>query len=189
MDSKLFSINSGGGGGSPITLPVSIADGGTGQTTATLAFNALNPMTTKGDMIVHNGTNAVRQAVGANGSALIADSSQSTGVKWGNPTGFYDFGNSGTGITLDFALGSFVKVTLTSASPTLTLSDGSAGGIYVLEIAQDGTGGRLAAFSPAINWGTLGAPTLSTGINKIDFITLATPDGSTYYGLSYVLGY
>jgi len=75
---------------------VSIAKGGTGQTTQTAAFNALSPNTTKGDVIVHNGTNNVRQAVGTNGQVLVADSTQTTGVRWGNSfepaneTSFFD---------------------------------------------------------------------------------------------------
>lgn len=62
---------------------VAVADGGTGGSTATVGFNNLSPLTTKGDLIVHDGTNNVRKAVGANNEILIADSAQSTGVKWG----------------------------------------------------------------------------------------------------------
>lgn len=62
------------------TLPV--ASGGTGQTTTTGAFNSLSPSTTKGDLIVHDGSNDVRLPVGTNNYALVADSTQSTGVKW-----------------------------------------------------------------------------------------------------------
>ncbi len=61
---------------------LSIANGGTGQSTATLGFNALSPTTTKGDLIVSNGTNNVRLAVGTNGQALVADSAQTAGVAW-----------------------------------------------------------------------------------------------------------
>lgn len=60
-----------------------IANGGTGQTTQTAAFDALSPATTKGDLIVHNGTNDVRLAVGAtNGHVLTVDSTTAEGVKW-----------------------------------------------------------------------------------------------------------
>jgi hypothetical protein len=38
--------------------------------------------TTKGDLIVHNGTNEVRFGVGANGNLLRADSSTATGLAW-----------------------------------------------------------------------------------------------------------
>lgn len=63
------------------TLP--IANGGTGQTTAVAAFDALAPTTTKGDLIVHNGTDNIRVAVGAtNGHVLTVDSAEASGVKW-----------------------------------------------------------------------------------------------------------
>jgi hypothetical protein len=60
-----------------------IAKGGTGQTTAVAAFDALAPTTTKGDLIVHNGTDNIRVAVGGtNGHVLTVDSAQASGVKW-----------------------------------------------------------------------------------------------------------
>lgn len=65
--------------------PMPISKGGTGQTTATNAFNALDPQTTKGDLITHDGTNSVRQGVGSNGQVLTADSSQTNGIKWATP--------------------------------------------------------------------------------------------------------
>lgn len=65
---------------------LAISRGGTGQATATAAFDALSPLTTKGDLIVHNGTNNVRIGVGSNNTVLTADSTQSTGVKWATAT-------------------------------------------------------------------------------------------------------
>jgi hypothetical protein len=61
---------------------LAISKGGTGQSTKTLAFDALAPTTTKGDIIVHDGTNNIRVAVGTNGQALVADSAQVSGVKY-----------------------------------------------------------------------------------------------------------
>ncbi len=65
-----------------ISGTVPIAKGGTGQVSALTAFNALDPLTTKGDLIAHDGTNSVRQAVGANNTILVADSAQTNGIKW-----------------------------------------------------------------------------------------------------------
>src|ERR1700677_1313759 len=49
----------------------SIAGGGTGQTTAAAAFNALSPMTTTGDMIYEtSASTAARLSVGTNGQVL-----------------------------------------------------------------------------------------------------------------------
>lgn len=61
---------------------LAIAYGGTGQTTATLAFTALSPQTTKGDLIADDGTNPVRVAVGSNDLPLVADSAASAGVSY-----------------------------------------------------------------------------------------------------------
>ncbi len=66
---------------------VTIAQGGTGQTIQTAAFDALSPATTKGDIIVHNGTDNVRVAVGLDNQVLTADSTQASGIKWSTPTG------------------------------------------------------------------------------------------------------
>jgi len=74
-------------GGTTPTISISgavpIANGGTGQTTASSAFNALSPIIAKGDIIVGDGVNSSnRLAVGTNGYVLTADSSTATGVKW-----------------------------------------------------------------------------------------------------------
>ena len=51
-----------------------ISSGGTGQTTASAAFNALSPITTTGDLIIGNGTNsATRLGIGSNGYVLTSD--------------------------------------------------------------------------------------------------------------------
>src|SRR3990167_5047141 len=47
-----------------VTGTLGIGNGGTGQTTATPAFDALAPTTTQGDIIYHNGTDNVRLAKG-----------------------------------------------------------------------------------------------------------------------------
>jgi hypothetical protein len=50
---------------------VTIAEGGTGQTTAAAAFSALSPMTTKGDLTIENATPAgARLAIGTAGQLL-----------------------------------------------------------------------------------------------------------------------
>lgn len=67
------------------TLP--IANGGTGQTGQTAAFDALAPTTSKGDLVAHDGTDNIRVAVGTNGQVLQADSTQTAGVKWADGGG------------------------------------------------------------------------------------------------------
>lgn len=45
-----------------VSIPASITQGGTGQTTQTAAFNGLDPLTTLGDTLFNDGTNSVRLA-------------------------------------------------------------------------------------------------------------------------------
>lgn len=108
---------------------VSISDGGTGQTTATAAFNALSPLTAKGDLIVNNGSDNVRLSVDANNKMLTVDSSTATGLKWGN------------------ALGQVNSFGITSSDSSLTVSNspitgsGSVGlALNTVGVAKGGTG-------------------------------------------------
>jgi hypothetical protein len=62
-----------------------IANGGTGQTTASAAFNALSPVTTAGDLIIGDGANsATRLAIGANTYVLTSNGTTAT---WAAATG------------------------------------------------------------------------------------------------------
>lgn len=114
------------------TLP--IASGGTGQITATAAFDALGPGTTKGDIVGHDGTNHVRVPVGTNGYILSANSAQSTGLEWientgGGGSGFID---PGLAITGNYSAdandeGRFILVATSNGAITVTLPTPSAG--------------------------------------------------------------
>lgn len=55
---------------------------GTAATITGLLILANTPMTTKGDLMVNNGTTLHRLAVGSNTQVLTADSTQTDGVKW-----------------------------------------------------------------------------------------------------------
>lgn len=62
------------GTASNVTGTVAIANGGTGQTTAGAAFNALSPITSTGDLIIGNGVNsATRLPIGANNFVLTSN--------------------------------------------------------------------------------------------------------------------
>lgn len=87
-----------------ITLPLTVAQGGTNSTNSTAAFDALSPANTLGDIITadNNGVN-VRVPVGANNFVLTADGSNATfGFKWAPPSannfnGVLPIANGGTG--------------------------------------------------------------------------------------------
>jgi hypothetical protein len=73
------------GTASNVTGVVAIANGGTGQTTASAAFNALSPVTSTGDLIIGNGANsATRLPIGANTFVLTSNGTTAT---WATPTG------------------------------------------------------------------------------------------------------
>jgi hypothetical protein len=67
------------GTASNVTGTVAIANGGTGQTTAAAAFNALSPITSTGDLIIGNGANsATRLAIGATSYVLTSNGTTAT---------------------------------------------------------------------------------------------------------------
>lgn len=73
---------------------VAIADGGTGQSTATAAFDALAPTTSQGDILYHNGTDNVRLAKGTAGQ-LLKINSGATAPEWGSSKSVLLFGAGG----------------------------------------------------------------------------------------------
>ena len=52
---------------------VTVADGGTGASTATAGFNALSPVTTRGDIIIRDASNNVRLPIGSASTVLKSD--------------------------------------------------------------------------------------------------------------------
>ena len=77
-----------------------IANGGTGQTTASAAFNGLSPVTTTGDLIIGNGTNSTaRLAIGANGYVLTSNGTTATWAAASSGSGTVTSITAGTGLT------------------------------------------------------------------------------------------
>jgi len=165
------------------TLP--IANGGTGQTTASTAFNALSPITSTGDLIIGNGTNsATRLAIGSNGYVLT---SNGTTASWATlPTNVSSFSAGTTGFTPNTATTGAVTL-----SGTLNIANGGTGitsfgtGVQTA-LGQNvtGSGGIVLATSPTLVTPTLGVAS-ATSINKVTITTPATgstltlADGST----------
>jgi hypothetical protein len=95
---------------SQVTGTLPIANGGTGQTAKTAAFDALSPTNAKGDLIVYDGTDNVRLPVGTDTYVLTADSAQASGVKWALSTG------SGATISNDTATSTNLYPTFAAAT-------------------------------------------------------------------------
>ncbi|MEI7750130.1 MAG: hypothetical protein WCJ25_03945 [Candidatus Moraniibacteriota bacterium] len=71
---------------SNVTGTVAIGNGGTGATTKQAAFDALSPLAAKGSIVSYDGTHDVSHVLGTDGAALLADSTQSDGLRWGTPS-------------------------------------------------------------------------------------------------------
>jgi len=109
-----------------ISGAVAIANGGTGQTTASAGFNALSPITTTGDLIVGNGTNsATRLGIGTNGYVLTSNGTTATWSAVAS-SGVSTFSAGTTGLTPSTA--SSGAVTLAG---TLALANGGTGATTV----------------------------------------------------------
>jgi hypothetical protein len=114
------------GNATNVTGTVAIANGGTGQTAKTAAFDALSPATTKGDIIVFNGTDNIRLPVGADGQVLAADSSETSGLIWTDAAS--GTASSASNVLSNLALSASVSANaLTVALKTKAGSDPSVG--------------------------------------------------------------
>jgi len=101
------------------TLP--IANGGTGQTTASAAFNALSPITSTGDLILGNGANsATRLPIGSNGFVLTSNGTTASWAAASGGVSTISFGT--TGLTPSTATSGAVTV-----AGTLAIANGGTG--------------------------------------------------------------
>jgi hypothetical protein len=185
------------------TLP--IANGGTGQTTASTAFNALSPITTVGDLILGTGTNtAGRLAIGANSYVLTSDG---TTASWAAPSGgvsTFSAGttgftpntattgavtlsgtlattNGGTGLT-SFTTNGAVYATSTSALTTGTLPVASGGsGAVTLTGVLFGNGSSPFTAATGAEIATAIGSTAVTNATNASNVTITTGSATTNY--------
>lgn len=93
---------------------------------------------------------------------------------------------SGSAVTLpDVTTATMHRITLTAATPAITLPAPGAGKSFTVELVQDATGGRAPTWvtpSGAIRWPGGTAPTITAAANAIDVITFACIGGTNWYG-------
>jgi hypothetical protein len=119
---------------SGLTTELSIGQGGTGQTTATAAFNALNPMTTTGDIIYEaSPTTAARLPIGSTGQVLTV----SGGIPaWATPAG-------GSNVQTFTSSGTWTKPSSGTVAAVLLVGGGGGGGRNNGSYSSGGAGGGV----------------------------------------------
>lgn len=73
------------GSSAAVTGTLAVANGGTGKTTTQAALNNISQLTTKGDLLIFDGTNSTRFPVGSDGTVLSALAAGSGGLSWISP--------------------------------------------------------------------------------------------------------
>ena len=157
-----------------LSTTLAIGSGGTGQTTASAAFNALSPITTTGDLILGNGTNsATRLAIGANGYLL---SSNGTTASW-QPApagGVTTFAGGTTGLTPASATSGAI-----SLAGTLVVSNGGTGATTLTGYVKGAGTTALTASATIPNTDITGLGTMSTQNATSVAVTGGSINGTT----------
>lgn len=154
---------------SGVTGVLPLANGGTNTNAASAnaAFNALSPLTTKGDLVTYSTVNA-RLPVGTDGQVLSAASGQTTGLQWVGAAStsltqfFTDIGDSSNNRTAtNTSLLGNIKALTTSQSYTVT---NAAPGVFTV------TGHGFLTGDPAYVTATQNGFTLNTRyyVSKVD---------------------
>jgi hypothetical protein len=91
----------------------------------------------------------------------------------------------GATITMNPADSNIQQVTLGAAGRTFAFSVTPPIGTWIVKLIQDGTGGRtITTWPAAIKWQGGSAPSLSTGANKVDILTLVSDGANVYAALT-----
>ena len=135
-----------------ISGTLGLGAGGTGQTTAAAAFNALSPMTTLGDVEYESGTSTASRLAGNTSATMSVFTQTGTGTvsaapAWTSTTGTGNVVRATSPTLVTPALGTPTALTLTSATG-LPLTTGVTG---QLPLANGGTGTNAASANAAFN--------------------------------------
>ena len=156
-----------------------ITNGGTGQTTQAAAFDALDPLTTKGDILVNNGTNATRLPIGTDGQVLVANSSATNGLNWQSKIAPVMLVN----ITQTCSRNTAANA-MTGLNVNYTTSVNSTGAIYLsLNFQVSATGNNINS-KYQLAYGTGAAPLCNAAAagttkgNQYNISTIANPAGA-----------
>jgi hypothetical protein len=177
---------------------IAISGGGTGQTTAATAFNALSPLTTEGDLHYYHSSSNTRLAIGGANTFLTSNGTDPswgslTGAGFGSQTANYIFatpnGSSGNPsframVAADVptlnqsTTGNAATATALASTPTQC-----TGSNYATGIAANGN----ANCSTPSSSGTFGQLSASTGNVSSTQIVSSVPSTPGFYTLKWVI--
>lgn len=158
-----------------VTGTLGIGNGGTGQTTANAAFNALSPLTTKGDLIGFSTVNA-RLAIGTDAYVLTADTASTLGFKWA-PIPGVTAPDSMIRVDTDDGYGStstmvrkFTNVTSTTGSAITLTQSSTLGWYFTINVA----GVYAISYTQTLQaQGVIGIALNASGTTAIDSLSVA----------------
>ena len=162
---------------------VGISFGGTGQTTASAAFNALAPVTTTGDLIIGNGANSsTRLGIGSANTILTSNGTTAT---WSNAfngtvgattpnTGAFTYVTANGSLTSALSAGAFSYGSLSYTDTNIFGSFASSVNTYNEIVLQNTNAGTLAStdFIVSNNNGTSSSYFGDFGMNSSAFVGL-----------------
>lgn len=147
-------------------------------------------------LLTANAGATVNGAVSVTGAATIGTSLTVTGATQLNGTTTVtsygetpiDLGVVGASATINIAAGTVITATLTNGTTTtFTMPTAVAGKSFTMFVKQPASTGSGAASFSGVRYGTAGAPTVTTGANKVDIFSF-TSDGTSWYG-AYLQGF
>ena len=160
-----------------LTTPVTVANGGTGSTTASGARTNLGLGT------------------------IATQAANNVAITGGTISGINTFSNSkieryredvtastisSTSHTLDLSTANIFELTMNSSITSLTISNPPSSGeafSFTVIVKQDATGSRTISWPASVKFPNGSTPTLTTTANKVDILNFITTDGgTTYYG-------
>lgn len=91
-------------------------------------------------------------------------------------------GTVGASATLAITAGTVLTATLTSATAcTFTMPTATAGKSFTLLLKQPASGTATTATFTGVKWGSIGAPTITATVGKLDILAFIA-DGTNWYG-------
>jgi hypothetical protein len=165
-------------GASTITIGGNVTFSGAFATTLTVTAGTSVTLPTSGTL-VNTGVTTLSSLASV---GTVTTGTWSAGLK--DYTETVTSASTGAAYTVNMANGNWFKLTLT-ANCTLSLSNvpatGGQGCSLTLALIQDATGSRTVTWPASFDWGTAGAPTLTTTANKVDLVTAISDDNGTTF--------